>query len=66
MNSHPHYDSVNSYLRQIGKESVGSGAIDFIDDYVLDGYGAYNNDVLEVIREVFVFVCCIDYQGNGL
>lgn len=47
-------DSVNSYLGHIGEESVGSGAIDFIDDYVLDGYGAYNNEVLEVIREVLI------------
>lgn len=47
-------DSVNSYLGHIGEESVGSEAIDFIDDYVLDGYGAYNNEVLEVIREVLI------------
>lgn len=47
-------DSVNSYLGQIGEESVGSESIDFIDDYVLDGYGAYNNEVLEVIREVLI------------
>ena len=47
-------DSVNSYLGYIGEKSVGSEAIDFIDDYVLDGYGAYNNEVLEVIREVLI------------
>ena len=47
-------DSVNSYLGHIGEDGVGSEAIDFIDDYVLDGYGAYNNDVLEVIREVLI------------
>ena len=47
-------DSVNSYLEHIGKESVGSEAINFIDDYVLDGYGTYNNEVLEVIREVLL------------
>lgn len=47
-------DSVNSYLGHIGEESVGSEVINFIDDYVLDGYGAYNNEVLEVIREVLI------------
>ncbi|MGF7184769.1 D-cysteine desulfhydrase [Desulfitispora alkaliphila] len=47
-------DSVNSYLKSIGIESVGAEAIDFIDDYVLDGYGAYNNEILEVIREVLI------------
>lgn len=47
-------DSVNSYLKSIGIESVGSESINFIDDYVIDGYGAYNNDVLEVIREVLI------------
>lgn len=47
-------DSVNSYLESIEFESVGSEAIVFIDDYVLDGYGAYNNEVLEVIREVLI------------
>ncbi|NMB43701.1 MAG: pyridoxal-phosphate dependent enzyme [Clostridiales bacterium] len=47
-------DSVNSYLESIEFESVGAEAIDFIDNYVLDGYGAYNNEVLEVIREVLI------------
>lgn len=47
-------DSVNSYLESIGVESVGLEAIDFIGDYVLDGYGDYNNEILEVIREVLI------------
>lgn len=47
-------ESVNSYLAHIGEECVGAEAISFIDDYVLDGYGAYNNEVLEVIREVLI------------
>lgn len=47
-------DSLNSYLEYIGKKSVGSEAIDFIDDYILDGYGAYNNEILEVTREVLI------------
>lgn len=47
-------ESVNSYLEHIGIESVGSEEINFTDNYVLDGYGAYNNEVLEVIREVLI------------
>lgn len=47
-------DSVNSYLEHIGKESVGSEAINFIDDYVLDGYSAYNNEIIKLIREVLI------------
>jgi len=47
-------DSVNSYLEFIGEESVGPEAINFIDDYVLDGYGTYSNEVLEVMKEVLM------------
>lgn len=47
-------DSVNSYLEFIGEENVGPEAINFIDDYVLDGYGAYSNEVLEVMKEVLM------------
>lgn len=47
-------DSVNSYLESIEFESVGSEEINFIDNYVLDGYGAYNNEVLELIRHVLI------------
>lgn len=47
-------DSVNSYLEHVGEDCVGLEAINFIDDYVLDGYGAYNDEILEVVREVLV------------
>lgn len=47
-------DSVNSYLKSIEREGIGSEAINFIDDYVLDGYGAYNNEIIEVIKEVLI------------
>ncbi|MFW6030812.1 MAG: 1-aminocyclopropane-1-carboxylate deaminase/D-cysteine desulfhydrase, partial [Halanaerobiales bacterium] len=48
------FDSVNSYLESIDKERVNSQLINFIDDYVLDGYGTYDNDVLETIKEVLI------------
>lgn len=47
-------DSVNSYLNSIGIENVESETINFVDDYVLDGYGSYNNEVLDVIREILI------------
>ncbi len=46
-------DSVNSFLEHKGKENVGIEAINFIDNYVIDGYGTYNKEILEIIKEVF-------------
>jgi len=45
-------DSVITYLEHIGEETVGSEVINFNDDYVLDGYGAYNNEILELVRDI--------------
>jgi D-cysteine desulfhydrase len=47
-------ESVNSYLKSIGKESVGLEVINFIDDYVLEGYGSYNNEIINIIKDVLV------------
>ncbi|MGM0609243.1 MAG: 1-aminocyclopropane-1-carboxylate deaminase/D-cysteine desulfhydrase [Candidatus Muiribacteriota bacterium] len=47
-------DSVNSYLKSIGKDLIGPEIINFIDYYVLDGYGSYNNEILEVVKEMLV------------
>lgn len=48
------FDSVNSYLEIIGKKGVSHNAINFIDDYVLEGYGSYNDDILNTIKQVLV------------
>lgn len=45
-------ESVNSYLKHVGEESIGIAVINFIDNYVLDGYGIYNDDIIEIIRYV--------------
>lgn len=45
-------ESVNSYLDSLGKEHLTDEAINFIDEYVLDGYGTYNDDILKTIKEV--------------
>lgn len=47
-------NSVNSYLESLGREHVITKVINFIDDYVLDGYGTYNDDILETIRDVLI------------
>jgi len=47
-------DSVNSYLYSIGKEQVSEEVVCFIDDYVLEGYSYYNNEILGTIREVLI------------
>lgn len=47
-------DSVNRYLKGKGKNYVSTKTINFVDDYVLEGYGAYNNDILQTIKSVIV------------
>ncbi|WP_326907817.1 1-aminocyclopropane-1-carboxylate deaminase/D-cysteine desulfhydrase [Sedimentibacter sp. MB31-C6] len=47
-------DSVNSYMESIGLDNVSPDTINFIDDYVLDGYGAYNNEIIETIKEALI------------
>ena len=45
-------DSVQRYLQSIGLQNVDIGEIHFIDDYVLEGYGALNKNILQTVREV--------------
>ncbi|MGM0901302.1 MAG: 1-aminocyclopropane-1-carboxylate deaminase/D-cysteine desulfhydrase [Bacillota bacterium] len=45
-------ESVNSYLLSQKKEPIVSEAISFIDDYILDGYGSYNDKILQTIKDV--------------
>lgn len=46
--------SVNEYLEYYGKSLTSSKEIIFIDDYILEGYGNYNKDILEIAKEVMV------------
>ena len=46
--------SVNDYLKSIGREEKAADFINFIDDYVLDGYGSYNNEIMLTIKEVLI------------
>lgn len=47
-------DSVNDYLKSINRKSVTMDEVCFIDDYVLDGYGCYNQEILQTIREMLI------------
>jgi len=47
-------DSVNSYLNRIGMFGINEDNINFIDNYVLDGYGSYNKSILNTIKKVLV------------
>ncbi len=48
------FNSVNSYLESLGKRHITAQYINFIDDYVLDGYGTYNDHILHTIKEVLI------------
>lgn len=47
-------DSVNSYLESISMEPISIDDIDFIDDYILDGYGTYNEKITNTIKEILI------------
>lgn len=61
-------ESVNSYLESIGKERFGLEVINFIDDYVLDGYDSYNDEIIDIIKDVLVregIPLDVTYTGKG-
>jgi len=45
-------DSVNSYLKSHRESTVNSEVVCFTDKYILDGYGAYNQEILKTINDV--------------
>ncbi|NLC67991.1 MAG: pyridoxal-phosphate dependent enzyme [Clostridiaceae bacterium] len=47
-------NSVNDYLVSKGMDYVNFDFINFIDDYVLGGYGIYNYDILQTIKKVLI------------
>ncbi|NLN42151.1 MAG: pyridoxal-phosphate dependent enzyme [Clostridiales bacterium] len=48
------HSSVNEYLMGMDMEYVTFDHINFIDDYVLDGYGMYNDAILETIKQLLI------------
>lgn len=47
-------DSVNEYMASVGFENDYSAEVQFVDDYILDGYGKYNTEIDQTIRDVLV------------
>ncbi len=45
-------DSVNEYMASLGSNEDYSKHIIFTDDYVLDGYGKYNSEIDDTIKDV--------------
>lgn len=45
-------NSVNEFLLSIDKREITADFINFIDDYVIDGYGSYNDEIILTIKEV--------------
>jgi D-cysteine desulfhydrase len=48
-------DSVNSYLMSLDRPQVSSDVITFVDDYILEGYGSYNGQILKTIKDVLKY-----------
>ena len=48
------YESVKSYLYKEGIEKINIENIDFIDDYIVDGYGHYNYEIIKTVKEVLI------------
>jgi D-cysteine desulfhydrase len=47
-------NSVNEYLENGNIKCDAHYVIDFIDDYVLDGYGDYNQNIFNTIKQVLI------------
>lgn len=47
-------DSVNEYLEIPAKSSTMEKEVNFIDDFVLSGYGDYNDEVLKTIKKIMI------------
>lgn len=45
-------DSVNDYLKINGFEPIGNSEINFVDDFIVDGYGTYNKQIIKTIKDV--------------
>lgn len=62
-------DSANSYLKSIDKDLITNEKVCFVDQYVLNGYGAYNEKILTTIKDVFILdgvPMDTTYTGKGL
>ena len=47
-------DSVNEYMASLGFAKDYSDQVEFLDDYILDGYGKYNDEIDQTIQKVLI------------
>ena len=47
-------NSVNEYLQTKKMNTIDSNEVVFVDEYVLDGYGSYNKEILHTIKQVLI------------
>lgn len=47
-------NSINDYLKANNFKSIDSSEVIFVDDYIVDGYGTYNNYIVSTIKNVFM------------
>ena len=47
-------DSCNSFLRSNGKKEIGIDKVEFIDEYICEGYGMYNQEIIKTIRDTII------------
>lgn len=48
------WNSVNEYLRANGFDTIDQSEVNFVDDYIVDGYGTYNEHITNIIKDVLV------------
>lgn len=61
-------DSVNNYLEELGRPLVDLRKINFVDDYVCNGYGSYNKEIINVIKTLLIeegIPMDLTYTGKG-
>lgn len=49
------YESVKSYLDRIYSKKINIEDITFIDNYIGEGYGYYNSEIINVIKQILTF-----------
>src|SRR5690625_5020028 len=47
-------ESVNSYLSSKDKRPITEEKVEFVDEYILGGYGDFNREIVDTLKEVFI------------
>lgn len=47
-------ESLYDYVSEFNLQPINSNDISFVDDYVLNGYGSYNKEILQTIKDILI------------